>query len=333
MKAFFVNPKYQKRKLELKEVPVQSSLENEVVVKLHAASLNHKDLYSYNGDDFASSWEEYIIGSDGAGTIVQVGDKVQDWKVGARVLIHPEVINSTIEHPFIGGPFNGTLAEYITVSEEQLIHMPDHWDFQQAAAVPVALSTAWNSVITHGNLQREETVLIPGIGGGVALFSLLIAKCVGAKTIVTSSSEEKLQLALQLGADHVIHYKTEDVTKRVLELTNGQGADLLIDGNGKNSLETSLPSLREGGRISLFGSTSGLVEKKWLDRMMESKKFKLLLTSSGSKTELEKAIELLTEHDRKPTIWKTYSFQDSEQAIQDYEKGHQFGKVIINITS
>lgn len=330
MKAVYMNPQ-QSKSLLIKDVGIQVPKENEVLVRVKAVSLNHRDLFFYHSvplyPDF-HEWNEFIVCADGFGIIESVGNHVKEWAVGDRVVFYPVVGGNG----YLGGPNNGTLAEYITIAENQLIKVPPFFSDEEAASFPVALSTAWNSLVTKGNIKKDEFILIPGIGGGVALFSMLLAKSMGANVIVTSSSYEKLEKAKRLGADYIINYKQENVLEKVMNITQDAGVDLVIDGNGVDSLTTSIPALKQGGRVIIFGATSGPMKKQWLEEIQRSKEIELIMSGTGSKEELIKAIYYMEDHQIKPVIWeKVFSMNEVEKAYEAFDRAEQFGKVIIKL--
>lgn len=330
MLAVTANPKV-KSSMTLKEIPIPKAGPNEVVVKLKAVSLNHRDLYLDNEWWYAADWDtnELVAGGDGAGTIVEVGEKVTDWKVNDEVMINPKLENENENDiGFLGGPNNGTFAEYVKISSHQLLKKPRYLSWTEAAAIPLALSTAWGIVVEQGKISKGETILIQGVGGGVATFVLQLSLLKGAKVIVTSGSDYKLQKALELGAIEGINYKTENVVERVKEFTNGLGVDAVIDGSGKNSITQSIQSLKSNGRLLWFGSGNGgplTVEQKELLKTVNN-----VNPGMVTQKQLKEAIVFYEEHRLKPFVSKNiYGLEDYRLAYEELSKANQFGKIVI----
>lgn len=213
----------------------------EVVVLLKAAALNHRDLNITNPNNKSP----VIFGSDGAGLVEQIGEGVNGFQIGDEVILNSMVTcmecpacrsgdhANCVDSRLISGPtWGGTLAEYIKVPARNVVKKPGHLTMEQAAALPMAMGTAWRALMTQGKLKPGNTVLIQGIGGGVALACLQIAVKMGARVIVTSGSMEKLTKALELGAAAGIHYKEENIVERVKQLTNGAGVDIAVASTG-----------------------------------------------------------------------------------------------------
>lgn len=257
MLAVTVDPKV-KGSLNIEEIPMPKLEVGEVLVKIKSAALNHRDIYVNNEWRALNDIKKRLVaGGDGAGVIVEVGEGVKGWAIGDEVMLNPyDMVNDK----FLGGPIDGTFAEYVRISGNAILKKPEYLSFEEAAAVPLALSTAWGTVVTQGKIEKGETVLIQGIGGGVALFILQLALEKGSKVIVTSGSDEKIKRAIEMGAIAGFNYKTEDITKKVFELTSGKGVDVVIDSSGKDSIESSIKSLAENGRLLVFGSTTGGID-------------------------------------------------------------------------
>ncbi len=232
----------------------------EVVVKFHAASLNYRDLMFVKGTYNPRAKLPAVPFSDGAGEVVATGEGVTKWKVGDRVC--PIFVQSWLEGPpstqknrssLGAGDMDGVLREYGAFSEEGLVKIPEHLSFEEAATLPCAAVTAWNALVISGGLKAGETVLALGTGG-VSIFALQLAKMHGARVFITSSSDEKLERARELGADETINYKkSPDWDKEVLSLTKKTGVDHVIEVGGAGTLSKSLASVRVGGQVDLIG--------------------------------------------------------------------------------
>lgn len=333
----------------IQDFPVPKIRSDEVLVKVHAAALNHRDL---NMPSFYRQMKEknesfpvstYVVGSDGAGVIEAKGSDVRDWNVGDSVIISslhfcgecPACLsgqNVACQYGNILGSsgLNGTIAHYVAVPAKLLLNKPEHLKFSEAAALPMGFGTAWRAVVTRGQLQPGETVLIQGIGGGVALFSLQIAVAMGANVIVTSSSDVKLKQAIALGASAGINYQSEDVVARVKELTDGKGVDLAVDGGGAKTMPAAIQSVRDLGRVVDYGFVTGRTFTLDTYHLM-IRQISLIGSAMHTHSELASAIRFLNHTQLRPVISDEFSLGDSVQALAKLESGAQFGKIVINI--
>lgn len=325
MLALTVNPKI-KNSLNLNEVPIPQLEEGEVLVKIKAAALNHRDLYVNNVWSFLKdSGNLLIAGGDGAGVIVEVGIGVNGWSVGDEVLLNPYDME---KDKFLGGPNDGSFAEYISISANAILRKPDYLSFEEAAAVPLALSTAWGTVVRQGKIQAGDTVLLQGVGGGVALFILQLALAKGAKVIVTSGSDEKIRRAIQMGAVAGFNYKTENIAEKVVEYTDGRGVDVVVDSSGKDSINSSIQSLAEKGRLLVFGSTTGGID--WEDLQRHDY---FVETGMVNQADLEEALAFYAEKKMLPILsQKVYRLEEYREAYRELEEAKQFGKIVLKVS-
>ncbi len=308
----------------------------EMLVRLHAASLNFRDLLVRDGRYRGGLVPNLIPLSDGAGEIVAVGSGVTAFQTGDRVTgtFFPGWVAGSADAGSLvlarGGSAEGVLAEYAVFSETGAVKVPDHLSYAEAAALPCAAVTAWNAVVETAATRAGDTVLILGTGG-VSLFALQFAKLAGARVIVTSSSDEKLARARALGADELVNYaKTPEWDREVLRLTDGRGVDLVVEVGGLGTLERSLKSLRVGGlaaAIGVLASGGSGVDP----RILLSKMTRLQGIYVGSREMFVAMNRALTLHAVRPVIDRIFPF-DEALAAYDYLKaaGH-FGKVVINI--
>src|SRR5918911_5086121 len=231
--------------LRYEEAPDPVPAPGEVVVRLRAASLNHLDLWVRKG--LPSVPKPRILGADGAGIREDTGERV--------------VINPGLEHgdtiTVVGEHMDGTHAELVAVPEANVYPLPDELSFEEAAAFPLVFETAYRMLVTKAGLQEGEWVLLWGIGSGVATAALAIAGALGARTVVTSSSDEKLERARALGADAAVNHARDDVAAAVAEATGGRGADVVVEHVGEATWRTSLDAAAYGGRIVVCGATTG----------------------------------------------------------------------------
>lgn len=225
---------------------------------------------------------------------------------------------------------NGTVAQYVAVPAKLLIPKPEHLDVKESAALSMGLGTAWRALITRGGLQPGETVLIQGIGGGVALFALQIAVSMGARVIVTSSSDEKLKQAMALGAAAGINYQSEDVVERVIDLTNGNGVDLVVDGGGSKTMPIAIQSVRDLGRVVNYGFVTGRTFTLDTYHLM-IRQVSLVGTAMHTYSELVSAVRFFSNAKLRPVISKVFSLEDSLQGVEYLESGSHFGKIAIHM--
>ena len=270
MKAVVIHEHGGLDQIKVEDVPEPSFAEDEVLLKIHSAGLNHLDIWVRKSRGGLKTAGPHILGSDAAGVVAAVGTNVKNVKVGDEVILNPglscgccEYCNrgeqsECLEFGIVGMNRPGTFAEYAAVPARNILPKPSHMNFDEAAGFVLACVTAWRMLMTRAQLKPGQTVLIHGIGGGVALCALQLANLAYAKVIVTSSSDEKLAQAAQIGADHIINYKSvEDVAQCVQDITSGSGADIVIDTVGAAVWPIDFASVRRGGKIVLCGVTSG----------------------------------------------------------------------------
>lgn len=301
----------------------------EVKIKLKTAGLNHRDLSvpkrRADGDP------DVILGSDGAGVISEVGEGVSSVKVGDEVLINPGVgWHETSAVPpegfqIVGFPGNGTFAEYIVLPEENAVLKPSSMSYEIAASYGIAALTAYRALFTRGQLKSEQTVFIPGIGGGVATFLLQFAKAIGARVIVSSRSEEKRTRALELGADIAIA-DDEEWT----EATKNEKVDLVIESVGAATINRSLDILERGGTLVIFGSSTGDTAEINL-RSFFYGQYNFLGSTMGSAEEFKAMLEFADNHAVRPIIDTSFELADIAQAFNYLQEARQFGKVVITM--
>ncbi len=297
----------------------------EVLVRLKAASLNHLDLWVRRG--LPSVPKPRILGADGAGVVAALGDGVTGFAEGDRVVLNPGLDDGA---HIIGEHTNGTHAELIAVPAGYVYHLPDSLSFEEAAAFPLVFETAYRMLVTRANLQAEEWVLVWGIGGGVATASFQIAKALGARTIVTSSSDEKLRRARELGADATVNHAHDDVPAAVKEATGGHGADVVVEHVGEATWKTSLAVAAKDGRVTVCGATSGPNPPAQLHRIWW-KQLTILGSTMGTRADFEGVFELVKSGRAKPIVDKVFPLAEAQAAHEYLEAGRQLGKVVLAI--
>src|SRR5207302_4864464 len=300
---------------------------DEVLIRLHAASLNHLDVWVRKG--LPSVPKPRILGADGAGTVEAPGADVRGFEPGQRVVINPGVIANGRMH-VVGEAMNGTHAELVAIPARNVYPIPDRLSFEEAAAFPLVFETAYRMLVTKAGLQPGETVFVWGIGGGVATASLAIAKALGARVIVTSSSEAKLARARELGADEAVDHSSEDVRGRMKELTGGRGADVVVETVGEATWKTSLEAAAPQGRIVVCGATSGPNPPAGLHRVWW-KELTVHGSTMGSAEDFEACLELVTSGRAKPVIDWVFPLADARAAHERLEAGEQLGKIVLRI--
>jgi NADPH:quinone reductase-like Zn-dependent oxidoreductase len=307
----------------------------EVIVKLKAAALNHRDQWIRHGL-YAGIKLPIILGSDGAGVVQSVGAGVDSSLVGKEVVINPSLDWGDDEraqgknYRILGLPDDGTYAELIKVPATNALPKPEHLSWEEAAAIPLAGLTAFRAVTTRAQTQSGETVLVTGIGGGVATFAMQFCKALGARVIVTSSSDEKLAQAKQLGADGGVNYKGENWPKQVVELSGGPGPDVVIDSAGGATLEECVKIIKPAGRIVFFGATTGLAHNLDLRRIF-FKQLNILGSTMGSDREFAAMLKLYNDHKLKPVVDQVFALAETPAAHQRMEAGGQLGKITLKI--
>ena len=295
----------------------------QVLIELRAASLNHLDVWIRKG--LPSVPKPRILGADGAGIVVS-GD---GFAPGDRVVINPghDLGNGRIS--VVGEHSDGTHAELIAVPASQVYPLPDAIDFETAAAFPLVFETAYRMLGTKAQLQEDEWVLVWGIGGGVSTATLAIAKALGGRVIVTSSSPDKLARARELGADATFNHETDDVVAGVKEVTGG-GAHVVVDHVGEKTWKRSLDAARPAGRVCVCGATTGPNPPANLHRIWW-KQLTIFGSTMGSTQDFEAAYELVKSDRAVPVIDRVFSLSKTAAAHERLEAGDQLGKIVLRI--
>jgi NADPH:quinone reductase-like Zn-dependent oxidoreductase len=230
----------------------------------------------------------------------------------------------------LGGNIDGVLAEYVAVDAEGLVHLPPDYSFEEGATLPCAGVTAWNALVPQGQLQAGQTVLAQGTGG-VSIFALQFARMLGARVIITSSHDEKLERARALGADGTVNYKKHpNWEEKVLELTGGKGVDHVLEVGGAQTLPKSVHATRTGGHIALIGLLSGAPGKPD-PALAEPKQLRIQGVYVGSRVMFEDMNRAIAQHRMKPIIDRTFPFEQAREALHYLEEGAHFGKVVITV--
>jgi len=317
--------------------------DGEVLVRLHAATVNRVDLYMRDSGAGITHTLPLIMGLDGAGIVAELDEEEERaLRPGQRVVLHPGITCGRCEFcrrgddvlctamQLLGEHRDGTFAEYVSVPARNVFPLPEGWDDAEAAALGVNHLTAWRMLFTQARLRAHETVLVFGIGGGVSLAALQLAKAAGARVIVTSRDAAKLERALALGADEAVNGSTQDIAKTVLALTGGRGVDVVIENVGAAVWGAALKSLVRGGRLVTCGATSGDQPGADLRRMF-IRQLKVFGSTLGTLAEFADLLAFCGRTGVRPMIDSSHALERVTQALDRLESGQQFGKVVVAI--
>ncbi len=308
----------------------------QLVLGLRAAALNYRDLLMVRGQYDPRQALPLIPGSDGAGEVLSVGQGVERVRPGDRVCPifaqrwisgRPtrERLRSTL-----GGPLDGTFAERMLLDAEGVVRLPEHLTYEEAATLPCAGVTAWNALVTHGGVVAGQTVLVQGTGG-VSIFALQLATTLGARVIVTSKSDEKLERARALGAWQTLNYRTTPEWGRAARaLTAGEGVDLVVEVGGAGTFEQSVAALRFGGRIALVGSLAGGQAPLNLVPLF-MRQIRVQGVFVGSRQDFEELNRVVEAHRLRPPVGRVFPLHEARAALEQLAAGDHFGKVALRI--
>jgi NADPH:quinone reductase-like Zn-dependent oxidoreductase len=314
----------------------------EILVRMRAATLNQVDLYMRNSGAGITHRLPQIMGVDGSGVVEEGDPAYPHLEAGAPVVVYPALTCGQCEFcrrgedplcvsvRYLGEHQDGTFAERVAIPGRNLFPMPAGFDFVEAAALGVNYLTAWRMLFTKARFASWETVLIFGIGGGVSLAALQLAKMIGARILVTSRHDDKLERALALGAHHAINGAREDVARRVMALTAGRGVDVVIENVGEAVWSAALKSLVRGGRIVTCGATSGDAPSADLRRLF-IRQLQVFGSTLGTRDEFAHLLEAAARGRFRPVIDSRYRVDEVHAALDRLESGQQFGKVGITL--
>ncbi|MBI2431452.1 MAG: zinc-binding dehydrogenase [Candidatus Hydrogenedentes bacterium] len=329
--------------LETADVPPPSPGRGEVLLNVRTAALNHLDIWIRKGRPGLQLSFPHVLGSDAAGVVAAVGESVTNVAVGDEVILNPGLNCGRCPHclrgqqsecpqfTIMGMGRPGTFAEQTVAPAENLQSRPPHLTWEESAALPLAYLTAWRMLHTRAKLQPGETVLIHGIGGGVALAALQLVKAAGGEAIVTSGTPEKLERAAKLGAAHTINYReTKNVAQRVLEITSGAGVDVAFDAVGAATWPINFEAVRKGGRIVHCGVTTGAAVETNIATMYW-KQLTVLGSTMGSQDDFRQLVRTVRATGLRPVVDSVHPLQDARQAQERMEQGEQFGKIVLRV--
>lgn len=307
--------------------------DHDVRVEVAAAALNHRDEWCRQGK-YSNLKDWVVLGSDGSGIVVEAGKSVDHSWVGREVIVNPALHwgeNQGAQGPdfrILGMPDHGTFAEYVQVSGDRIYSKPDHLNLLEAAALPLAGLTAYRSLFYQGGLKPGQKVLVTGIGGGVAQFVLQFALAQKAIVYVSSSSQDKLEAALALGAKGGFIYSEPDWVQEAKSLTGG--FDLVIDSAMGSTLGNLLEVIRPGGKLVFFGATLGNPSELNVRKIFWNQ-ITLKGTTMGSDRDFEEMLDFVTHHHIKPIVDRIFDFDQAQAAFERMQQGDQFGKLVLKV--
>ncbi|MFA5404078.1 MAG: zinc-binding dehydrogenase [Ignavibacteria bacterium] len=324
-----------KKNLIIEELPKPVIKDDDVLIKIKYAALNHRDLWITKGL-YAGIKLPVVLGSDCSGIIEEKGRNVAGLKIGDEVVVNPglnwgdDELHQGKNFRILGLPDNGTLGEFIAINKSNVFKKPVHLRPEEAAAIPLAGLTAYRATFVKGELCKGKKVLVTGIGGGVSTFALLYSINCNAKVYVTSGKEDKIEKAIELGAKGGINYKNENWDKEILEISKG-GFDLIIDGTGGETISKCLNVINSGGRIVNYGATTGNTNNFEI-RKIFWKQVSLLGTTMGSDRDFKNMIDFISHKKITPVTDKVYDIENVCDAFIRMDKSEQLGKIVVKVS-
>jgi NADPH:quinone reductase-like Zn-dependent oxidoreductase len=342
MKALAFNEFGGPDKLRLQDVPDPSLRPADILVRVRACALNHLDLFVREGIPALKTPLPFWTGCDIAGDIVEVGSAVTGVKAGDRVAVNPNLTcgrcefcmqgedSLCVRYGILGEHAPGGLAELVAVRGDHVLVLPPHVSYEDAASFILTNMTAWRMVVTQGQVRAGQDVLILGVGGGVSSTAVQIAKLCGARVIVTSSSDAKLERARQLGADIGINYAREDWAKSVWEKTARRGADVVIENVGAQTWRQSLRSVAKGGRLITCGATTGPMGETDI-RIVFWNQIHIIGSTMANRKEFHDVMRLFFEGRLRAIVDEVVPLAEGAAAQQRLAEGRQFGKIVLTV--
>ena len=340
MKAVIFNEHGGPDKLIYENVPDPVILENEVMIKVKACSINHLDIWVRQGIPAYKVSFPHISGQDVAGVVAECGTEVKGFKKGDRVFLTPGIScfrcnecysgddNLCVDYKIRGARTPGGYAEYAKANVQDVIPIPKGLSFEEAAAFPLTYQTAWHMLFTRAGLKTGDDVLVLAAGSGIGCAAIKMAKLTGARVIATGGSSAKSEKALEIGADEVINHAEEDISKKVQEITSGRGVDIVFEHIGPATWDKSLKSLAKGGRLVTCGATTGADVSIDL-RYIFMKQHTILGSITGTRKELLEITSLLGKGHLKPVIDSVFPLKEASKAQEKMLKRESFGKIIL----
>ena len=332
MRAAFFKGKDQP--LSVQQIKKFRPVKDQVLIRLHNAALNHRDLWTWREQNVTSS-DGIILGSDGCGVIEDVGEDADTLLIGSEVIINPSLDwgNNPIvqgnSFRILGYPDHGTFSDYIAISKKYAFEKPDHLSFGESAAVALSGLTAYRALFSKARLRAKEKVLITGIGGGAALWVLQFAVAYQARVYVTSGSDEKINKAKALGAIEGFNYKDPEWHQKALK--EAGGFDIIIDSAGGNEFSKFIELALPGGRIVNFGRTAGNITDI-ATRLLYWKQLSIHGTTMGTRDEFLSMLDFVESRKLRPVIDRAFPLENIEDAMKRMEQSDQFGKIVLQIS-
>lgn len=327
--------------LQYTEVPRPIPSAGEVLVRVRATALNHLDVFLRRGWPGLKLPMPHWGGSDVAGEVAELGEGVSGWKVGQRVVVDPGITTQGDEftrqgedsvspgYVILGEDIRGGHAEFVAVPAENLMAMPEGWEFPAAAAPLLVSLTAWRMLVRRAGLRAGESVLIVGAGGGVNSMAIQIAKLAGARVYALTSTEAKMQEARELGADFVINYREDPAwSKTIYTMTGRRGVDVVVDNVGQATLAQSMRTVVRGGRIVMVGNTSGPHAEVDI-RYIFGKQISLIGSTMGNHQDFRDVMGLIWSGKLKPVVDRVLPLSEGKRAVEALESGEKFGKIVL----
>lgn len=318
-------------KVHLVELPKPVCQPNEVLIRIKAAALNHRDEWCRKGL-YPNIQDGIVLGSDGAGIVEQIGTGVDSQLLGQEVMLNPALHWGENERAqgknfeIIGMPRNGTFAEYVVVPADRVFPKPYHLSWEEAAALPLAGLTAYRAVAVQGKLKAGDQVLVTGIGGGVAQFAAQFVLALGAKLFVSSSSREKRSAALALGASDAFDYSVGNWSAAALESSGGM--DLIVDGASGDTLSQLMNIAKPGGRLVFYGATRGNPPQLEARKLFWNQ-LQLIGTTMGTDHDFSEMLAMVDSLQLRPRIDAVFPLKDAGLALDRLKEGLQFGKIVL----
>ncbi len=313
---------------------------DEVRVEMRAGALNHLDIWTRRGLPGINLEMPHIPGSDGAGVVESTGNGVSRFEPGDRVAVSAGVscgecefcrdgdLTLCVNYHIIGEHVRGVHSEYAVVPAENLVAVPEHVDWETAAAAPLVFQTAWRMLIDRGELEAGESVLVLGASGGVGHAAVQIADYAGAEVYATASSDEKLEYAREIGADHVINYEEENFAAEIRERTGNRGVDMVVDHVGATTWQNSLKSLAKGGRVVTCGATTGPTPETNINRIFWNQ-LQVIGSTMATPGQVDDVLELVWDGTFEPRIREVFPMSETADAHRLLEEREGFGKVVV----
>jgi zinc-binding alcohol dehydrogenase/oxidoreductase len=313
-----------------KPVPVK----DQVLVRLKSAALNHRDLWIWS-EQKTPVERGIILGSDGSGVIEAIGEEIEEDIIGQEVIINPALEwgkNPNVQGDsfrILGFPDHGTFADYLLIQRKYVFEKPEHLSFDEAAAIPLSALTAYRALFSKARIRPDEKVLITGIGGGAALWAMLMAKAFRARVFVTSGSDEKIKTAIKLGASRGFNYNEAGWDDRALKESGGY--DVIIDSAAGSQFHALLNLALPGARIVMFGRTAGNIPDL-SPQIIFRKQLQLMGTTMGTRDEFLSMLDFVHKFSLRPVIDSVHPLEQVNEAMKKMERGSQFGKVVLKIS-